>query len=577
MSAQTWDYECDVLAVGSGAGGLTAAVVAADCKAEALVIEKGIRFGGTSAMSGAVLWIPASHLAAAAGHAEAPGEALQYLKALTAGDVAEELLLAYIDHGPRMLRYLQEHTDVKYVSIPYPDYHAGMPGGKLGWRSHDCVALDGRVLGADLDSLEWPHRANMLFGRYVWSAAEAGKLITRTPGWVAALTRTLWRHYSDVGQRLRSPRSRFLTGGNALVARLKLSLDRRRVPLWRQARLIELVRDSRRVVGAVIEREGRRQRISARRAVILACGGFESSAPLRSQYLVGSHDPDWSGCQGNNTGDGLLAARAIGAATDRLDSAWWSPALRVRGEPYARPLFIERSLPGSIIVNQAGRRYMNEAPSYHIAGRGMIENDAPHAGTSPSFILFDARYHRRYPMGPVLPMMPYWMLPRAVREILFRARSWEELARQLRIDPAALTGTIERFNAQARAGHDPDFGRGEQAFDRLYGDAKIMPNPNLHPLDEPPYYALAIYPGDIGTNGGLRTNVQAQVLDTQGNVIDGLYATGNVTASVMGRSYPGGGATLGPAMTFAFVAARHALGQMTSSEPARAGLAASHR
>jgi 3-oxosteroid 1-dehydrogenase len=571
--ARTWDYECDVLVVGSGAGGLTAAVIAADCKANALVIEKAARFGGTSAMSGAVLWIPASHLATAAGHGEAPGEALQYLKALTAGDVSDELLQAFIDGGRRMLEYMQEHTDVKYESIPYPDYHAELPGGKLGWRSHDCVPLDGRVLGADLERLEWPHRANMLFGRYVWSAHEAGKLITRTPGWVGAMTRTLWRHYSDIGQRLRSPRSRFLTGGNALIARLKLSLDRRRVPLWMETRLLELISEGGRVVGAIVEREGRKQAIGARKAVVLACGGFESSASLRSQYLTGSPNPNWSGCQGNNTGDGLNAARAIGASAERLDSAWWAPALRVRGEPYARPLFIERSLPGCIMINQAARRYMNEAPSYHIAGRGMIDNNTAEAGTSPSYILFDARYHWRYPMGPVLPMMPIWMLPKAVRELLIVASTWEEMAGKLRLDAATLTATIERFNTQAHAGRDADFGRGDQPFDRLYGDPTIQPNPNLLPLDRQPYYALAVYPGDIGTNGGLRTNINAQVLDTNGIAIEGLYATGNVTASVMGRSYPGGGATIGPAMTFAFVAARHAMREGVASEVQQSALA----
>jgi 3-oxosteroid 1-dehydrogenase len=234
--------------------------------------------------------------------------------------------------------------------------------------------------------------------------------------------------------------------------------------------------------------------------------------------------------------------------------------MHVPGEARARPLFIERSLPGSIIVNQAARRYMNEALDYHMAGQAMIDNDAPGAGTSPSFVLFDARYKWRYPMGPVLPILPIWILPKAVRQILFQANSWPELARKLDLDPAALQATMERFNANAKEGHDPDFHRGGRGYEKVFGDQKSKGNANLAALETPPFYAFAIYPGDIGTNGGLVTDVNAAVVDVKGEPIPGLYAVGNLAASPMGRSYPGGGATLGAAMTFGYLAGRHATG-----------------
>ncbi|MFA5495620.1 MAG: FAD-dependent oxidoreductase [Porticoccaceae bacterium] len=565
MGNNQWDTECDILVVGSGAGGLTAAVVAADRHAETLVVEKGERFGGTSATSGAVLWIPLSHLAEAAGAQDSPQEAFTYIKALAGDDAADDLIQTFIARGREMLRYMVDNSDVAYKPIPYPDYRSEQPGGKSGWRSHDCVPLDGRLLGGDLDHLERPHVSNMLFGRFVWNSIDASKLVTRTPGWIGAMLRTLWRHYSDVGQRLRSSQSRYLTGGNALIGRLKLSLDKRGVPLWLNTTLLELVSDDHgRVSGAIVEREGRRLAVKARRAVILAAGGFEHSPGLRARHLPASPNTEWSGAQGNNTGDAMVAALGVGAGAAMLDSAWRAPVVRVPGEDRARPLFIERSLPGAIIVNQAGNRYMNEAVDYHCAGQAMIDNAA--TGTCPSFILFDSLFKWRYPMGPVLPIIPIWMHPKAVRQILVQARDWDEMARKLNIDPAALKATIDRFNANARQGRDPDFHRGETLYERIFGDQKLEANPSLTPLAKAPFYALPVYPGDIGTNGGLRIGINAEVLDSDGQPIPGLYATGNITASVMGRGYPGGGATIGPAMTFGYLAARHAAPGDTAAE-----------
>ena len=555
-----WDSEVDVLIVGSGAGALTAAVIAADAHAEVAVIEKGALFGGTSATSGGVIWIPNSPLADPKLHQDSPEEAFTYIAALTEGQVPEARIRAFVDNAPKMLAYMTAHSEVRYTAIPYTDYHAELPGGKHGYRSHEATPIDGRRLGRDLVHLRPTHVSQLLFGRMSWTSSEASPMITRSKGWVGKLLNVVGRYYLDLGERMRSSRSRYLVCGNALLARLKLSLDARGVAIQRSTRLIELVREGEAVTGAVIEQDGKRLRVRARRAVILAAGGFERNPELRARHLGRTVNPEWSGAQPNNTGDALLAAEAVGAATARLGSAWWAPTIKVPGEESARPLFFERSLPGSIIVNQVGRRYMNEAASYHIVGRDMMENNTPAAPTSPSWVLFDQRFHWRYPMGPMMPMIPDFLHPKPVRDILVKARSWDEMADRLGIDRAVLNETITRFNANARAGQDPEFGRGHQPYDRFYGDPKVTPNPNLLPLEQAPFYALPIFPGDIGTNGGLVTDANAQVLDTDGQPIRGLYAIGNTAASVMGPSYPGAGATIGPAMTFGFIAARHAMG-----------------
>ncbi len=561
MAGQVWDHECDVLVVGSGAGGLTAAVVAADNHAQVIVIEKGELFGGTSATSGGVLWIPASHLAEQAGAQDSVDEAFTYVKEVAGAEGNDSLIRTYVTQAREMLRYMMQHSDVQYSAIPYPDYQSHRTGGKKGYRNHDVVPLDGRTLGPDLERMQRTHPSNMLFGKYVWNTAEASKLITRTPGWMKAMASTLWRYYSDVGQRLKSSRSRYLTGGNALIGRLKLSLDKRGVSIWTGTALRELVRDGDgRIIGVIAEQGGQRLAIGARRGVILAAGGFERSKELRARYLKASPNTDWSGSQPNNTGDALVAAMAVGAATDRLDSAWRAPAVHVPGEDRARPLFIERSLPGAIIVNQAGKRYMNESADYHMAGQAMVDHDRPGAGTSPSFVIFDSVFKWRYPMGPVMPMLPVWTLPRAVRSILFSDATIGGLARKLGLDPAVLEQTVGRFNAHVAGGTDEDFHRGDNFYDSLFGDPRLPKNKSLAPLAKGPFYALRIYPGDIGTNGGLVTDTQGMVLDDTGKPIAGLYATGNLVASPMARSYPGGGATLGPAMTFGYLAARHATG-----------------
>ena len=554
-------HEVDILVVGSGAGALTAAFTAADTGADVLVVEKSARYGGTSATSGGGIWIPASADARVKGHADDPKEALGYIKALIGDDVPESKLETYVASAHRMLSYLEERSDVRYTAYAYSDYHMDIAGARDGWRTHDPIPLMADELGDDFWKMEPPHTLTLTFGRFTWTMEEAKLLLTMSPGAKSLLFKLMLKYAFDLPWRFKTKRARRLTGGNALIGRLKLSLDRKGVPIWLNSPMAELITEKGRIVGAIVDRDGQRTEIYARKGVVLATGGFDHSEELRRKYLPQPTSADWSAGVPTNTGDGLKAGLQAGAATDLMDSAWWGPGFLLEGEDRARILFVERALPSSIIVSQSGRRYMNEAASYHVAGGEMHRCNRPDAPTVPSWFVFDARYRGKYMLGPMMAGKPSAdaRLPENMRKILKRADSLADLARQIGVDPAVFAKEIGRFNSNAAKGEDPDFGRGASAYDRHYGDASVAPNPTLAPIAEAPFYAIPIYPCDLGTNGGLQTDDDGQVLDTRGRPLGGLYAVGNVSAAAMGRTYPGAGATLGPAMTFGWRAARHAM------------------
>jgi len=562
MTAPGWDQEVDVLVIGSGAGGLLAAVVALSNGAKTLVVEKTAEYGGTSATSGGGIWIPNSHLAAAAGLQDSPDEAFKYIRALASANVPDKAIHAYVQWAPQMLRWVVEHTPVRYQSLPYPDYHVELAGGKPGFRTHLPTELDGRQLGDDVLTLRSASPAASLFNRINWRFTETYQLLFRMPGWQKTLFGMLSRYYLDIGQRLRTSKDRFLTLGNSLLGGLRLALRDKGGELWLNSPLLELIKEGERVTGAVIEHNGKRLRIRATKGVVLAAGGFERNLAMRQQHMPQLPEPLHSGGQVGNTGDAINAATAVGAATMNMGDTWSAPVFSVPGEYRGRLSTTERALPGCIMVNQAGRRYMNEAASYHMAGHMMVEANKPGAGTNPSWVIFDARFRHAYPMGPVLPLVPDWLLPKNVRAILHKATSLEALARKINLPPAALTETVARFNEGARRGVDEEFGRGAATYDRMYGDPRVQPNPTLAPLERAPFYAFPIYPGDIGTSGGVATDEYARVLDANQQPIAGLYAIGNNAASVMGGSYPGAGSTLGPAMTFGYVVALHLTGKL---------------
>jgi 3-oxosteroid 1-dehydrogenase len=554
---QQWDKEVDTLVIGSGAGGLMTALVAAHHHANVLVIEKEKLWGGTSATSGAGIWIPASDQAAASGFKDDVKQAFKYVRKLSAKNVPDANIKAFVENAAPMLRWMTANTSINYIAFPYPDYHAEEPGGSpTGFRTHMPAPIDGKQLGKDVETMRFASPAASMFGYLNWHFDETYIMLFRTPGWWWHLTKSLALYWFDWPFRFKSRKDRRLTLGNALVGGLRLALKEKGVPVWLETPMVDLVSENGKVTGAIVRHQGKEMRIGARKGVVLAAGGFDKNQAMRDEFAPDYRSALYSGGTAGNTGDSIRAGMAAGAETLNLQSAWAAPVFYVPGEDRGRLCTIERALPGCIMVNQAGKRYLNEAASYHIVGQTMARSE----GTNPSWFVFDHRYRHLYPVGPLLPLMPDWMQRGEVKSILKKADTVEGLAVKMGVVPTALSATIARFNEHAAKGEDPDFHRGEPAYDKLYGDARVSPNPCLHPISKGPFYAMPIYPGDIGTNGGLLTDAKARVIGKGGKVIGGLYAVGNNAASAMGESYPGAGVTIGPALTFGYIAARDMTG-----------------
>ncbi|MQG91627.1 FAD-binding protein [Pseudomonas sp. MN1F] len=564
MTAQDQSQtQYDVIVVGSGAGAMTSAVFLADQGFSVLVLEKSDKFGGTSAISGGGIWIPNNHYFARQGGNDSVEQARRYLDAAAGGQVEPARLQAYLDNAPKMIEALTRCSRVRYaVAAKYPDYYPHLPGALPGGRTLDPELFDSSLLGAELDNLRKPSPSTLLMGRIAWTARDAHKAMARGFGWRLLILRLMLRYKLDFKWRRKSRFDRRAALGSSLVCSLRRSLMDRNVPLWLNSDFRELIVEQGRVSGVRIYREGRELALQARHGVILASGGFEQNQALREQYLPKPTRMAWSATPpGNNTGAALQAGLAQGAATALMDWAWWAPTIAVPGEDKPRGIFAERAFPGAIVVNGQGQRFVNEAAPYLEFVDAMHRDNARTGGGSvPAWVIFDGHFRFNYAMGPLMPaqVMPDSRLRPEWRDTLYwKADSLEDLAGKIGIDAQGLAGTVAKVNDYARTGVDLDFGRGGNVFDRYYGDCNIKPNPCLAPLRKGPYYAMRLDAGDIGTKGGLLTNAQAQVLREDGSVIAGLYAIGNCSASVMGTSYPGAGGTLGPAMTFAYVAANH--------------------
>jgi 3-oxosteroid 1-dehydrogenase len=555
-----WDDCCDVLVVGSGAGAMTAALRAHDLGLNVLLLEKSAEYGGTSAVSGGGIWIPNNHRIVALGGTDSVEEAIRYLKAVTYGEIDDGRIEAYVEHGREMVEYLEQRSQVRFEAQPnYADYYPEMEGGKSGYRSMDPQPFDAAELGEEFLRMRPPSPGTLMMGRMAMTMKEARVLLCRGPGWLGLTLRVIWRYWRDREGRRLSRRDRFLTLGNALIGALRASLLDRALPLWLNCALEELIVEEGRVSGVLARREGRPLRIKARHGVILAAGGFERNQAMREQYLPQPSQSTWSATPPNNTGDAIRAGQAIGANTGLMGHSWWAPTTHVGGVEKQRALFVERTLPGCVLVNSAGERFVNEAAPYTDIVYAMYANNREDAVSVPCWMVFDAEFRRKYPCGALLPgyAQPDWQLPKHLRGYFYKAPSLEALAGQIGVDPAGLARSVERFNAMAVQGRDEDFHKGESLFDRYYGDPNVQPNPCLAPLHKGPFYAVRIDAGDIGTKGGLLTDVHARVLHVDGQPITGLYAIGNSAASMMGRTYPGAGSTIGPAMTFGYLAANH--------------------
>ena len=555
--------EWDVIVVGSGAGAMTSAAIAADRGLSVLVVEKSDKFGGTSAISGGGIWIPNNHYFAAKGGKDSYDKALQYIMTAGGGRADETKVRAYLDHAPAMIKYLEDKSRVRYaVAEKYPDYYQHVPGSLPGGRSLDLELFDTSVLGDELENLRRPSPSTLLMGKISWTARDAHIAMARESGWRFKILWMMLRYKLDFKWRRKSKFDRRAGLGNSLVCALRASLLDRKVPLWLNTDFRDFVLDNGRVTGIKVVSKGRELTLNARRGVIIGAGGFEQNQALREKYLPQPTKTSWSATPpGNNTGAALEAGMAAGAATDLLEWAWWSPTIPVVGEEKPRGIFAERAFPGSIVVNGLGKRFCNEAQGYLEFGDAMYKDREATGGKNvPAWCIFDAHFRFNYAMGPLMPgqIMPDSRLRKEWRNsVYWKADTLEELARQIDVDPAGLATTVKTVNEYARTGEDKDFGRGGNVFDRYYGDVNVKPNPCLAPLKKGPYYAMRMDAGDIGTKGGLLTDTHARVVRPDGSPIEGLYAIGNTSASVMGIAYPGAGATIGPAMTFGYIAAHH--------------------
>jgi 3-oxosteroid 1-dehydrogenase len=562
----SWDRSVDFLVVGSGAAGMTAALRAHDLGAETLVIEKAPVYGGSTALSGGVVWVPDNPLMARAGIGDSAEEGLRYLEQVTAGSSTTERLRAYVETAPRMMSELEECSHVRFECVEdYPDYYPEAAGGKPGGRSCEPAVFDALQLGDEFGRMRLPPADGRVLGARLTVKVADGKALMAGGLPVAwFMLRGLVSYYTNFRARYRRLPHTDLTLGCALVGRLRLSLADRDVPLWLGAPLVELIAEDGRVAGAVVEKDGRPLRIRAKKGVLLAAGGFESNLELRQRYQQAPTSDRWTaGCDAN-TGDTVALAPAIGAGLGLMDEAWWCPAMLVESPEPVRLVIFEKSLAGSLVVDRRGRRFMNEASPYNDVGKSMYAANTPEGQAIPAFLVFDRRFRRKYACGPMMPaiMTPDWALAREVKEGFFeKSRTLDGLARKIGVDPGGLVETVRRFNGFARAGEDPDFGRGASLQDLYYTSRADGPNPSLGPVEKPPFYAVRIYPGDLGTKGGFRTDARARVLTDAGEVVPGVFAAGNCSAAVMGRSYPGAGGTIGPAMTFGYIAAEHALGK----------------
>jgi 3-oxosteroid 1-dehydrogenase len=562
--AEQDSVQVDFLVVGSGAGALTGAIRAHDLGLNTLVVEKSAFYGGTSAMSGGSIWIPNNHQMAARGVSDSEDEALTYLKAITNGEVEESRLRMYVRKGAEMLKYLEDRGDLTCNALPmYADYYPDAPGAKPGARTLEASRFETLKLGRDLRDLRPPHPACVTFGLIFSTALDAYYSVRGDWRIYLSIAREMALYVLGFPLRLLSPRSTRVTLGNALVAPLRLALKKRKVPLWLSSPAKELLVEDGRVVGAVIERNGQRVTVRASKGVLLGTGGFEHNPVLRQQHLPAPTHTDWSAANKHNTGDALVMTDSLQPALALMDDAWWTPATRVPGSAPAHAMVFEKSMPYSLFVNTRGERFANESAPYIDVVNAMYANHNPGQREAvPCWMIFDSRYRKNTVIGgAVYPatMMPDSLVPKHYwNDLIYKGDTLSALAHQIGVDAQNLQQTVMRFNRFAQSGVDEDFKRGGNAADRYYSSPASKPNPNVGALEQGPFYAVRVVAGDIGTKGGLLTNADAQVLREDGSVIDGLYACGNCSAAVMGRSYAGAGSTLGPAMTFGFVAAETA-------------------
>jgi len=537
----------DVVVVGAGAAGMTAALTAAKQGLSVLVVEKAAVFGGSLARSGAGVWIPNNEVILAAGVPDTPALAAEYLAAVVGTAVPADRQAAFLANGPKMLSFVMANSPLSFQWMEgYSDYYPYLPGGMPNGRSVEPSMIDGHILGAELANLNPPYLA-VPTGLVVYSADYKWLQIAAVNAKGAAVSAECLARGTEAALLGQAP----LTMGQAAAAGLRAGLLDAGVPVWLNTPLVSLNMTGDAVTGVVISQNGVQSLVNATGGVIVAAGGFEHNAAMRAQYQQQPIGTSWTVGTASNTGDGILAGIQAGAALALMDDAWWGPVIPLPDQPYF--CLAERTEPGGLIVNAAGERFTNEAAPYSDVVHVMY-NLNPTSPDIPAWLIVDQNYRDRYLFQEVAPLES---LPQSWYDAgaVFQSSTIAGLAAAIGVPAANLEATITRFNGFAATGTDADFQRGVSFYDHYYTDPAITPNSCLAPLWLPPYYAFKIEPGDLGTKGGMVTDASARVLDANGAVIPGLYAAGNSSAAVMGHSYAGAGSTIGPAMTFGYVAA----------------------
>jgi 3-oxosteroid 1-dehydrogenase len=537
-----WDLETEVLVVGSGCGGFSAAISAHDHGANVTLIEKTDQFGGTTTMGGGGMWVPNSHHNVERGVSDSKEKALGYAKLLTNGRAADDLIEAYIDTAPEMLKYMEDNAGVRVEVSTMPDYHPEQPGGHDGANSRTVIPdiFDTSVLGENQKDLRLnPHQPIPMRNSEMvkWNGIAEPQNID----------------FELMTDRMEKGIVAF---GTALIGPMfKSSLDRG-IELILNTRARELIMEKGKVIGLRAQKDGADFYISAKKGVILASGGFEWNDALKKAFLPGpiTH----MNTIPSNEGDGLKMAMAVGADLANMTESWgWTsasvPGEEYAGKPLSRGVIAERNLPHSIMVNKQGKRFVNEAASYNTMFKNLwfFDENTMEPLNLPCWLIVDQQYKDKYALVGLMPGddLPPWV---DCDDTL------EGLAGKLGIDSIGIKETVEKWNRYVEDNFDPDFHRGLSVYDALWGDPTNKPNAAMGTIEKPPFYAVPIYCGTLGTKGGPRTNVNAEVMGIDGRVIGGLYAAGNVMASVCGPAYWGGGATVGPGMTFGYIAGRHA-------------------
>ena len=562
----TWDEVVDLVIVGSGGGSMCAALVARQLGKQALIVEKQALIGGSTGFSGGVWWVPNNPVMKRAGVADTAERARRYLDSVVTYDgpgTTPARRDAFIRTGPKMVEFL-ERQGMKFVYADgWSDYYDELPGGEPRGRSLLAELFDTRELGAWESKLSRYKGFNLPVPTDQFPALMLAK---RTwTGKKAAL--------ALVGRMIKGKLTgaRLAGAGAAIQGRMLQIALREQLPIWTESPLVDLIVEGGRVSGVAVRREGRLVRVQAREGVLMNVGGFSRSGAMRERFQPKPNSNTWTNANPGDTGEGIEMAMELGAAVDCMDEAWWVvTSLGPDGLPpkpggYAgdgTPLpfmhHLDLSLPHSMMVDQLGERFCDEAGAYMEIGQRMYRREKETGKAVPSWVVMDSRQRASYPWGTAQPgQVPQEWLDSGY---LIKADSIAELAAKTGVSKNGLLGTVERFNGFCRTGVDTDFGRGSRAFDRCHGDPTVKPNPNLGAIEKPPFYAVRMYPGDVGTAGGVVTDEHARVLREDGSVIAGLYATGNCTASVVGRCYPGAGASIGASFTFGYIAAHHALG-----------------